>query len=108
MDFGLQLRRPRGSNAPGFGAYVGSWSHLGAKMASRGLQEDLGTDFGRYLEPFWSIFGPMLVDFHMMFGTILNDFSNIFNICFSALLDVWAYVGHVVLASPCCCWCIDT
>ena len=78
MDFGLQLRRPRGSNEPGFGAYVGSWNHLGAKMASRALQEDLGTDFGRFLDPFWSIFGPMLVDFRMIFGTILNDFFNIF------------------------------
>ena len=73
MDFGLQLRRPRGSNEPGFGAYVGSWSHLGAKMASRALQEGLGTDFGRFLDKFWSIFGPMLVDFRMIFDTILND-----------------------------------
>ena len=77
MDFGLQLRRPRGSNEPGFGAYVGSWSHLGAKMASRALQEDLGTDFGRFLDPFWSIFGPMLVDFRMIFGTIFKIFYHI-------------------------------
>ena len=47
---------------------------LEAKMASRALQEDLGTDFGRCLEKVWSIFGPMLVDFRMIFGTILNDF----------------------------------
>ena len=46
---------------------------LGAKMASRALQEDLGTDFGRFLDKFWSIFGPMLVDFRMIFDTILND-----------------------------------
>ena len=74
MDFGLQLRRPRGSKEPGFGAYVGSWSHLGAKMVSRALQEGLGTDFDRFLDPFWSIFGLTLVDFRMIFRTILNDF----------------------------------
>ena len=73
VDLGLQLRRPRGSNEPGFGAYVGSWSHLGAKMASRALQEDLGTDFGRFLNHFgrfleqcWSIFEWFLEQFWMI------------------------------------------
>ena len=47
---------------------------LGAKMASRALNEDLETDFGRFLDKCWSIFGRMLADFQMICGTILNDF----------------------------------
>ena len=62
MDFGLQLRRPRGSNEIGVGALGVILGHLGAKMGPRPLQEGLGTDFGRFLDRFWSMLVPILVD----------------------------------------------
>ena len=62
MDFGLQLRRPRGSNEMGVGALGVILGHLGAKMAPRPLQEGLGTDFCRFLDRFWSILAAILVD----------------------------------------------
>ena len=36
--------------------------HLGTKMAPRSLQEGLGTDFGRLLDRFCSIWAAILVD----------------------------------------------
>ena len=114
VDFGLQLRRPRGSNEMGFGALGVVLSYLGAKMAPRPLQEGLGTAFGWFVDRFWSIFGPNLVDFWTNFAWLSDQvwliFVNLFDRCLdkcclmfqhilvillSALLDVWAYVGHV-------------
>jgi len=46
VDFGLQLRGPRGSNEMSFGALGVVLGHLGAKMSPRPLQEGLGTAFG--------------------------------------------------------------
>ena len=62
MDFGLQLRRPRGSNEMGVGRLGVVLGHLGTKMAPRTLQEGLGTDFGRFLYRFCSIWAIILVD----------------------------------------------
>ena len=55
ISFGL--RRPRGSNEPGFGALVGSWSHLGAKMASRALQEEAVSV--KIIENLWFLSGDL-------------------------------------------------
>ena len=122
----------------GFGALGVVLSYLGAKMAPRPLQEGLGTafgrffiDFGRFLDQFWSIFGTSLIDFLNLFDRCLDKcflmFQHILVIVLSALLDVWAYVGHVahvpLSSNPqarwrgwpegqldiytCMCWCVS-
>ena len=106
----------------GFGALGVILGHLGAKMAPRPLQEGLGTDFDRFFDGLlldfgsnfggfvdqsWSIFRPSLIDLLSLLDRCFNKcclmFQCILVIVLSALLDVWAYVGHVALASPCCC-----
>ena len=59
--------------------YVGSWSHLGAKMAPRGPKKAQEapktaskTDFGHILIDFWTDSGLILNRFWIDFGSILN------------------------------------
>ena len=85
-----------------------------SKRALGLLLVDFWTDFGRFLDRIWSIFGLILVDcwtnggrfsdqvsliFVNLFDRCLDKcclmFQHILVILFSALLDVWAYVGHV-------------
>ena len=100
IDLGLQLRRPRGSYEMGLGALGVILGHLGAKMAPRPLQEGLGTDFWPIFVDFWTNFGWFYFEFWLIFGPILIDVSTYFGIWLPALLNVWAYVGHVAHVTP--------
>ena len=49
-----------GSDELGFRYFLGSWCHLGAKMAPRPPQTPPGSDVDRFLLDIWWNFGPHL------------------------------------------------
>ena len=77
--------------ASDFRVRTGSCGHLGAKIASRPLQEDLGTDF-------WTIFGTILGSVWALPGfsdgsqAVRFGFPNIVKVCVASVAVFHEYV----------------
>ena len=78
LDFGANLEPKSRRKMFVMLAYVGSWSHLGAKMAPGPPQDPPRRPPGSILDRFWTDFGPILdrfwIDFERFGGPFFNEF----------------------------------